>query len=371
MSKKSLLALLLVAVMALSGCSLVMKDQEVDNLLTIIDVNGTLVNKQVFANTYEYNLYIEQYYASMLASFGGDGTVDTDAVLQSTIDTIITSLVTSQKCAELGFDQLTAEDEAQVQADAQVAYEEELEYVKEYYFANTELSGEELEAAVAEQAAASGVTLEVMVENARATLISDRLRASVTDLVTVTDEDIQAELDALIAEEKTGYENNLAAYGLAVNNSTAAIYYTPAGYRTVKLIETTKPTEEGAEDTAKTEIEALAARLQAGEAFDTLSETVATKVVCEVSTDLDAAIVDAAMRIPAAGEVSPVVETATGYALIQYVEDVAENTVTLDEVRDSLYEGVLTEKQDAAYEEAVAAWIAEADVKIYTENINN
>ena len=192
MSKKSLLALLLVAVMALSGCSLVMKDQEVDNLLTIIDVNGTLVNKQVFANTYEYNLYIEQYYASMLASFGGDGTVDTDAVLQSTIDTIITSLVTSQKCAELGFDQLTAEDEAQVQADAQVAYEEELEYVKEYYFANTELSGEELEAAVAEQAAASGVTLEVMVENARATLISDRLRASVTDLVTVTDEDIQA-----------------------------------------------------------------------------------------------------------------------------------------------------------------------------------
>ena len=97
MSKKSLLALLLAAVMVLSGCSLVMKDQEVDNLLTIIDVNGTLVNKQVFNNTYEYNLYVEQYYASMLASFGGDGSVDADKVLENTVDTIITSLVTTQK----------------------------------------------------------------------------------------------------------------------------------------------------------------------------------------------------------------------------------------------------------------------------------
>lgn len=370
MSKKSLLALLLAAVMVLSGCSLVMKDQEVDNLLTIIDVNGTLVNKQVFNNTYEYNLYIEQYYASMLASFGGDGSVDADKVLENTVDTIITSLVTTQKSKELGFDQLTEADEAQIKADAQAAYDEEINYIKEYYFSGTELSGEELEAAISEQAAASGVTIEMMEENARATLISDRLRASVTDSVTITDADIQAELDSLIAEEKAAYENNLAAYGLAANNG-AVIYYTPAGYRSINLIEMAKPTEEGVEDTAKTEIEALAARAAAGEAFDTLSDSVVTKAVCESSTDFDAAVVEAAMGLATAGEVSAVIETATGYALVQYVEDIAEKSATLDEMRDSLQETVLADAQEAAYDTAVANWISEADVKVYYENVNN
>lgn len=371
MSKKSLLALLLAAVMVLSGCSLVMKDQEVDNLLTIIDVNGTLVNKQVFNNTYDYNLYIEQYYASMLASFGGDGSVDPQKVLEDTIAGIITSIVSNQKCTELGLYQLTAEEEAQVKADGQAAYDEELEYIKEYYFADSELTGADFDAAIAEQALATGITLEAMTESTRSTFISERLRASVTDLVTITDEDIQTELDSLIAEEKASYENNLAAYGLAANGTSADIYYTPAGYRSVKIIEIAKPTEEGAEDTAKAEIEALAARIAAGEAFDTLSDSISAKVVCESSTDLDTAVVEAAMLLADAGSVSPVIETENGYALVQYVEDVAEKTATLEEVRDALYDTVLANAQDAAYDEAVNAWIEAADVKIYTENLNN
>lgn len=371
MSKKSLLAFILVAVMMLSGCSLVMKDQEVDNLLTIIDVNGSLVNKEVFLNTYEYNLYVEQYYASMLAAFGGDGSVDADEILQNTIETIVSSLVKSQKSAELGFDQLTVEDEAQVQAEGEIAYQEELDYIQEYYFATTELTGDELKAAVEEQAAAGGVTLEMMVDNARSNLISSRLRASVTDLVTITDEDIQAKLDTLIEQEKAAYENNIAAFGQVVNSSDAAIYYTPAGYRTIQLIEIAKPAEENAEDTAKSEIEALAARIQAGETFETLSDSIVTKAVCDSSTDLDAVVVEAAMRLSSAGDVSGVIETASSYVLIQYVEEIAEKTATLDEMRDSLYETVLTEKQDAAFEAAVASWIEAADVKIYAENINN
>lgn len=375
MSKKSLLALLLVAVMALSGCSLVMKDESVDNLLTIIDVNGTLVNKQVFNNTYDYNLYIEQYYASMLAYFGGDGTVDADAVLEDTIDTIVSSLVTNQKSAELGLDQLTEADEAQVQADAHTAYDEELEYIKSMYFADSELSEEEITAAVTEQAVASGITLELMVENQRSSLIAERLRASVTDSVTITDADIQAELDSLIAEEKAAYENNLAAYGLAVNNG-ATIYYHPDGYRSIKVIEVAKTVAdenaaETTDDAAKVEIEALAARAAAGEVFDTLSDTITASVVCEGSTHLDAAIVEAALQLPSAGTVSPVVETETSYALIQYVEDVAEKSATLEEMRDSLYDTVLSAAQDEAYSTAVATWISEADVMIYYENINN
>ena len=69
MKKKTLFALLLAAVMLLSGCSLVLKDSAVDAKQTIIDVNGEQVDKQTFLNAYNYTLTMQQYYAQMLQQF--------------------------------------------------------------------------------------------------------------------------------------------------------------------------------------------------------------------------------------------------------------------------------------------------------------
>jgi len=372
MSKKSLFALLLAAVMVLSGCSLVMKDQDVDNMLTIIDVNGTKVNKQTFLNTYEYNLYIEQYYASMLASFGGNSTVDENKVMEDTVNTIISSFVTNQKIKELGFDVLTEEEENAILVSGEEAYKTQLESVKEFYFADTELTGEELDAAILAEAEANGITLESMQQNERSTFISERLRASVTDSITVDDAALQAELDALIAEEKADYAESLSYYGARINNGTKT-YYTPAGYRKINVIEIAKAAQENAEatDAGKEEANALIERLNAGEAFETLTETVESLIVCESSTDLDEALVSAAMALATAGEVSGLVETEDSYALIQYVEEIEESQVTLEEVREELHDEALATAQDAAYEAAVAQWVSEADVKIYYENLYN
>mgnify|MGYP004607435357 FL=1 len=60
MKKKTLFALLLAAVMLLSGCSLVLKDSAVDAKQTIIDVNGEQVDKQTFLNAYNYTLTLQQ-----------------------------------------------------------------------------------------------------------------------------------------------------------------------------------------------------------------------------------------------------------------------------------------------------------------------
>ena len=49
MRKKSVLALLLVVMMVLSGCALVSKNEEKDNARVIIDVNGETVTKQVIS----------------------------------------------------------------------------------------------------------------------------------------------------------------------------------------------------------------------------------------------------------------------------------------------------------------------------------
>lgn len=376
MMKKSLLALILVAAMLLSGCSLVLKDQSVDNLLPILDVNGEIVNKQTFNSLYEYNVYMEEYYNSMMASmFGTSYEVDTNAILEDTIDTYINSLVTSAKAKELGFDQFTAEEEAELAAQAQADYDETVAMIKDMYFVDSELSEEEITKEAEAYAASNGASLEQTLASNHSAKISERLEASVTDLVTdVDDAKLQAYLDNLIAEEKADYESSLSVWGASKNNGTA-YYYTPAGYRTVRVIETAKPVAaEGEEaapaDEVKAQMDDLHTRAAAGEKLDALSADAKTYAVCESSTDLDEAIVAAAMQLTKVGEVSPVTETEDSFILVEYVEDVAEHTATLEEAREAIYADALAAAKDEAYTAQLDQWISDANIKIYRENLS-
>ena len=66
MQKKSLLlVLLLCLVLALSGCKLVQKDQEVANSLVVLSYNGTDVTRGEVDNV-AYNYLINQYYMASM-----------------------------------------------------------------------------------------------------------------------------------------------------------------------------------------------------------------------------------------------------------------------------------------------------------------
>ena len=345
MKKKTLFALLLAAVMLLSGCSLVLKDSAVDAKQTIIDVNGEQVDKQTFLNAYNYTLTMQQYYAQMLQQFGGDGTVDEASILQSTLDNYISSLVLSQKANELGFDQFTDAELAELQAQAQEEYDTQLESIRTTYFADSELEGDALTAEVTAYAKANGYTLDYQLDTAKSNKISERLKASVTDTVTITDDDLQA---------------------------GTTVYYTPAGYRTIRVISVDKPTEEGASsDEAKQQIDALYLRLTAGEAFETLTEDVKTYAICADSTTPEADVVAAAMQLTDALSYTEVLETEKAFYLAQLVEELPEHTATLEEARATLYDATLTDAQDTAYNETVQGWINAADVKTYTERLSD
>ncbi len=380
MNKKSLFALLLVAALLLSGCSLELKDSAVDAKQTILEVNGAHVNKQSFLNSYNYALSMEEYYAQLLASFGGAAQeVDESAILQSTIDSFVSGLVLDQKATELGLDQFTDEDLAELNAQAQQEYDALLEDIQAYYYADTELTGDELKAELASYAASLGYSLETVLASAKSTLISDRLEAYITDGVTITDEDIQATLDAKIADEKDTYASTPAAYGRSANNGSTT-YYTPAGYRTISMIEITKPAAEAAEgeeapaeadDSAeRTKAEDMLQQILDGAAIDTLGAEVITRVVCESSTDVDADVVTAAMDLGHAG-MAVLVETEESFVLVKYEADVEEKVATLDEARESLTEETLAAAKEEKYNATVNEWIDAAEVKIYTERLSN
>ena len=62
MQKKAMLALLMAAVMLLSGCSLIVTDVEKDNARIVLDVNGETMNKGSIAYVVDYTIEQNEYY---------------------------------------------------------------------------------------------------------------------------------------------------------------------------------------------------------------------------------------------------------------------------------------------------------------------
>lgn len=238
MRKKCFLALLLAVSLLLSGCALVTVDEQADNARVVLDVNGEKVTKGVLNNAVDYQLSQNEQMNYYYQLFGLSGTYSTDrATVQSqVVDSYINTLVAQQKAKELGFDQLTAEEEEAVQKTAEENYHSFLDQVSEYYFPNSELSEEEKHTQAEEYAKEHGLaTLEDALESAKQEKALEKLRADAVKDVAVSEEEIAAALQENADSAKTTYASNPSAYGSAVNNGTT-VYYAPAGYRFVKQI---------------------------------------------------------------------------------------------------------------------------------------
>ena len=236
MQKKALLALLLALTLALSGCALIQKDMDVDRATEIIRVGDTVITKGEIQDEVDYQLY---YMYALYSQFGlsyDPTNADNIADMQDqVIDMLVQNAVLENKAAELGLDQLTDEEKAEVAANADETWQNNRNSIQNEHFADTELEGDELNAALDAELEEHGYSYDAVLESATSSFVLNKLRASVTDLVTVNDEELQAKLDEHIASAQSTYESSLSSYGISVNNGST-VYYRPAGYRMVKQI---------------------------------------------------------------------------------------------------------------------------------------
>ena len=401
MRKRVILAFMLVfALVAASSCSLIIKDEEVDKQTPIIEVAGRTFTKAEVNEQVEAVMDYEEYMYSMYGISYDRTDASTISMAQdSAIDAMVQQAVLEKKAADLGLDVLSDEEKAEVEESVDSTYTLYSDSVKSAYFADTELEGEELDAAVeAKMAELAYPTREELVESETNAKVLEKVRDEAVKDVTVSEEELQEAYNTHVESAMTTYGNSPSSYGTDVQNG-ATIYYVPAGYRYVKhiLIEFTdedsqaisdlesqlEDAKEAAYAAIQPTVDEVEEKLAAGEDFDALMEqygqdpgmqTSPAKEngypVSADSTNWVTEFRDAAMALENVGDVSEPVRSEYGIHIIKYVSDAVEGEVGLDAVRDALETEVLTQKQDEAYTAAVDAWVAEADAKIYKDRLN-
>ena len=239
MRKRIVLALVLVlALLATTSCSLIVKDEEVDKQTPIIEIDGQdpITKETVNAQVAQIQAYMESYYSYYGMTYDATDATALSQARQEAVDGLVQNAVIQQKIREMGLDQLTDEEEAQAKADADSTWQTAVDSVKTYYFADTELTGDELDKAVADKMTELGYpTYDEVLASTENSVAQEKLRAEVVKDVTVSDEELQQSYSVKMEEAKARYEANPSYYGTDVSNGTT-IYYVPAGYRYVKNI---------------------------------------------------------------------------------------------------------------------------------------
>ena len=237
MRKKALLALMMAAVLLLSGCALIQKDQAVDNATEIIRMGDKVYTKiQVKAAAQQELINRANTYSMLNYAYDMTDPANIAEAQEAAVKALKEDLTLTAKAAELGFDQLTDEELEAVKAKAQESYDNMVNTAKQYVEGKDEMDEAALTEAAVKMAEDAGYTMENRTESATKDAVSAKLKEYAVKDVAVTDEEIQAEYDSKVESNKETYAENAASWAAAANNGYTTLYYTPAGVRRVKQI---------------------------------------------------------------------------------------------------------------------------------------
>ena len=251
MNMKKLLCLALAMLVALSAMALA---ETGDDLQAQLDA----ANARVAELEAQVELYKPYYEKQVVAEFGEDGIIWLDdamkeyeaaasayaqyglsiddyaaGIKEDILKTLVRDAVIDAKAAELGLSQLDDETVAKLKAEAAETFEN---YVDSYrsYFAAEDATDEEARAQTLAALESYGLTQDALAQQTIDGYVDEQLYNHVTADVTVTDEEVQAKYDAMVAEAQESYSDD-RNYNNARNNGDT-IAWNPEGYRAVKHV---------------------------------------------------------------------------------------------------------------------------------------
>ena len=168
------------------------------------------------------------YYGVSLADYGYD-----TVYKQLIAETLLQNAVLEAKATELGLDQLDDETMAGLTEEAAANFESYVTSVWDY-FASDDLTDEEIREECITNLEAMGYTEDALLETLIDNYVSEQLYNYITADVTVTEEDIQAAFDELVAEQEASFADD-STYNTSRNNGDT-IVWNPEGYRMVRHV---------------------------------------------------------------------------------------------------------------------------------------
>lgn len=232
MNKKSLLALLAALLLLLTGCAA--QDENEREVVRVGDQAYTMSDLlSVEAYLKDYYDYMGQLY-TLYYGFNPISYTDDD-IRTEALNSLAYQAVVLDKAAQLQLDQLTAEENAQLEENVTTTWQEYRDSAEAELTMADDATQEQIDAAIDELLAKEGIMLELVRESEKDNLVLEKVEAWVTKDVTVTEEEFVAAFNEQVESEKTSYESDLSAYGDAVLYGDLTCYV-PAGYRYVKQI---------------------------------------------------------------------------------------------------------------------------------------
>lgn len=228
-------ALVLALMLALTGCSLIEIDQEMDMAEVVAEVGGKKIDKGEVIDAYNYQVAYMTYLNSAYMGTTELTSAQLDTVKDTVLESYIEKELLRQKAEELALTDFSEESFAEADAEAEVYFDE---LIAEY---NTtvdvsSLSEEDARAAAIEYLTTQGVTLEGLKENYRDNAVSDLVYNHVIANVKATDDEVQARYEAKVAEDEAAYASSRYLFELHNTYEDYTITWVPEGYRTVKHI---------------------------------------------------------------------------------------------------------------------------------------
>lgn len=343
----------------------------------------------------------KSFVTRLLSGYVQSGYISSIYAYDEAIEYLIVNQLTAEaKAAELGLDQFTDEETAEIYAEADEYFEAQKDAVIDAYA--PEMTDEEREAFKEELTvywASMGTTQEVAEDAHLFNKIKSRLLETMD--VEITDEEIQNVFEEQVEKDKAYFENNVLAYEYYSYYLSQDIWYTPEGFRRVHQImlnvdeeltdaykEVADAGDEAAMEEAQAailasrqdEVDAIYARLDAGESFmdvmmdvsedpglgDTLIEAGGYLVHAESNVYGDlfpkAAFSEKMQKV---GDVSDPVAGKYGIQILYYNADEPAGAVELtDRIRESITSYLTSQKRA----EMLKAWSEEYEV-VYEQEL--
>ncbi len=250
MNLKKTLCMLLALMLAFGAMALA----EGDDLQTQLDA----ANARIAELEAEVELYRPYYEQQIVAEYGDGGLIWRDAaqleyesaasayaqyglnvddyaaqIKQSILESLVRQAVLAEKAQEMGLAELDETTQADLAAEAAETFEGYVESYKSY-FAGEDATDEEAREQTIAQLEAYGLTQETLLKQMTDNYLDEQLYNTLTADVAVTDEEIHAAYDEMVASNQKDFESDYTYNTTRDGGDTIA--WNPEGYRAVKHV---------------------------------------------------------------------------------------------------------------------------------------